>query len=523
MLDLKHFALSDDLNHLFKIRNITDLEEITYMIEQYCILSRAEIVNILCGHTKHSYQSVKRINPAEEFTDIAAELNFIPEIVDDNTINIYYNGFYDLDRDRIESTIYTYANMNYIAMTPYNFAELTQNIEEIDCGFLSRVLVSECVKYKGSDIHITCGYVDMKPKYWVDFRVDNRIVEFPTVEMDAALNKKLIFSIVNKQSNANQNDIDYTGVSTCINDPLENGKYTLRLTANRTICGYNCVTRIQKMNTVSLNIDELGFDNDATLDLTYLANKSSGITLITGPIRSGKNTTAFALANSLLEKPLRLVDYSSPVETLMPFPQVDFGGSIDSLIDCIKNTKKQDVDLAFINEIPSRDVAFAVRELVNSSVGVITTMHIDRIWHIPHKLYEYYGDSYKDVISQINAVCNQKMFVKQCQDCAQAAHVTSLQSRLQTFLNEYNVSSYYSNTGCPKCVNGSIPGAVQPYVEILIFTEEVKKNLLALDHPYEMSNYIYETMMEREASLEYKVANAVRLGKVVVDSLYTIV
>ena len=46
--------------------------------------------------------------------------------------------------------------------------------------------------------------------------------------------------------------------------------------------------------------------------------------------------------------------------------------------------------ISVLNEIPNSDVAFAVRDLVNSAIGVITTTHVDRVWHVPNKLNEFF-------------------------------------------------------------------------------------------------------------------------------------
>lgn len=78
-----------------------------------------------------------------------------------------------------------------------------------------------------------------------------------------------------------------------------------------------------------------------------------------------------------------MISYDSPIEVLMPFPQVDYKDDPKRLLDCVRLAKKQDIDIAFLNEIPSKDVAFAVKDLVTSSIGVITTLHLNRIWDLP--------------------------------------------------------------------------------------------------------------------------------------------
>lgn len=523
---INNFDLNDDMLHIIgKYTDKGNNRDVIFLLEQYHVYSRKRIIEILNSLTPvfHDVRTVNRENRTSELDYIEKTYDVLTEFVDDTTVNIIFDPYTDIDLDMLESNLFSFDNINYVGVTPLNYLELIDSVPEIDYRILCQVVVAECKRLKGSDIHITCGYSNMVPHYWVDYRIDNRIVRADTVPFTRDMNKKFIFSMVSKLTNSNHNDIEISGIHTRIDDPIGNGKYVLRLTTSKVICGYHCVIRIQDLKTVSLQIDQLGFDDKATTTLKTLTKKSSGLTLITGPIRSGKNTTAFALANSYLRQPLRLIDYSSPVETLMDFPQSDYSDNIEVLISCIKNCKKQDTDIAFINEIPSSDVAFAVRDLVNSSVGVITTMHVERIWHLPNKLHDYYGEGYKDLISQINAVCNQKMLVKQCPHCQEMKSVKTLDDTLANMLLQYGVETYYDNRGCDKCIDGNLPGEVQPYVEILRFTEQIKQDLLKCEHPYEMVTYLYELVHKEKCCLEYKLADGIRLGKIVAESLYTII
>lgn len=521
---INKFDLNDDQLHILN-RYADNTRDKLIIMEQYKMYPSTLIIETLnCdGQLFRRLESISDENKCSELQYIEENYDVLTEYVNETTVNIISDPFMDVDFDMVESNLFTFDNLNYVCVTPFNYLELKGKVPPLDYRVLCQILVADCKKLKGSDIHITCGYKNMEPSYWVDYRIDNRIVQANTIPFDSDRNKNLIFCIVSKLTNSNHNDIEVSGLSTRVEDPLDNHKYILRLTTERTICGYHCVIRIQDMKTVSLEIDQLGFDLPSTQTLKYLTNKSSGLTLITGPIRSGKNTTAFALANSYLRQPLRLIDYSSPVETLMDFSQIDYNDDIERLVSCIKNCKKQDTDIAFINEIPSSDVAFAVRDLVNSSVGVITTMHVERIWHLPNKLHDYYGEGYKDLIGQINAICNQKMLVKQCSKCQEISSIKNLEKPLADMLTFYGVETYYTNKGCDECINGSIPGAVQPYVEILRFTEKIKQDLLKCAHPYEMVTYLYELVQREKLSLEYKLTDAVRLGKIVPESLYTII
>jgi len=225
----------------------------------------------------------------------------------------------------------------------------------------------------------------------------------------------------------------------------------------------------------------------------------------------------------MIKYPIKMIDYSSPIEVLMPFNQVDYLADENNLLACVRLAKKQDVNVAFLNEIPSKEVAFAVKDLVNSSIHVITTIHMDRIWHLPYKLNEYYGDSYKDVISQINGVMNQKMFDVMCPNCREAYPTSSIRDLAKkAFLEERGLQNVWVAKGCEKCIStvkhsghnktGSVIGANQPYVEFLRFDDKLKSRLLACDHAWQMEEIIKEVVRENKNTLEDTMFDGIQRG-----------
>ena len=228
----------------------------------------------------------------------------------------------------------------------------------------------------------------------------------------------------------------------------------------------------------------------------------------------------------LIQDPISIVSYDSPVEVLMPFAQVDYQEDSKRLLSLVRLTKKQDVDVAFLNEIPTKEVAFAVSDLSESSIYVITTMHLDRLWQLPYRLYDYYGESYKNIISQINGVLNQKMFGVQCPHCREEKLLSELKSEpIYKLLSSKGVNSYFVTKGCKYCrdeitgSSGFIIGRNQPYAEHLIFTEEIKEHLLRCEHPWDMELYLKAKIREKAQALEDYMVDGVKSGDLNVESL----
>lgn len=517
---------SEDYVDLFNKYEISTNEDIVRYIETYNILTQEELVDKLNYiFNVEEFKVLKKVNRVEDLRGLEHRYGIIINRINSMSITIFYNGFRKLPFEEISMELSDYSNINFCPTTPLSIDKALGkkvDVNKLNYDFYVASIMLDCIRMQGSDVHIVVIHENKKPVYKVAFRLDVGYVYQDKYDMNAEMNRNLIFKLAARQTTGNEEDINIGGLTADVPDLLDNENYTLRIGANKSLGGYNCVSRIQKRKTVSLKIEELGFDEGAQQQLNYLSNFHKGLTLITGPVRSGKNTTIFALVNNMLDRPIRITEYSSPVELLMPIIQIDYGGSTKALADYIRLAKKQDTDLAIINEIPDKSIVFGIQDLVNSSIGVITTTHLDRIWNLPYKLKEYFGETYKDMISQINGVVNQKMFIKQCPKCGERILINKLPDEIEEFLQKHGVQSVVVSRGCSECVNGLTIGGMQPFVEILVFDRDIKRALLRCEKPHEMEEIIYDYMMESGASLDHKIAQAVSKGVLHYRSIYEV-
>ena len=332
--------------------------------------------------------------------------------------------------------------------------------------------------------------------------------------MNAEFSNKVIEAVIREKTLAPARDLYTTrGVQTSWLNPLNDGSCSLRITCGKTPSGYTCVVRITPLDISEMRPKDLGFDQKIVNFMEMLKDKERGLTLFTGPVRSGKNTSMNALVNRIRdEKQLKFIEFSSPIEVLQPFGQMDYQSKQEILLDFIRLSKKQDIDMAILNELPTKEVAGEVIDLINSSIGVMTTFHIDRIWDFPYKMKDYFGSSYIDLITHINGIINQRMFIKQCPYCRKKTFNEHLRPDVLEFLKKFKIDTYYVAEGCPKCGGSGRMNSVQPYAEFLYFDDELKRKLLRCDKPYQMEDIARETVKKNKTSLEYFIADAIRDG-----------
>lgn len=504
---LKIDGVSDQIIKYLTDIGISDDISIIEALEAYKFVDREQILEAYNASTILKYKVVnKDIIEKSEFSDIEQKYGVFLEKVNDRAYNLYALMFSDIPLTSIELALGLYDVQPYY-ITPYNYNKIKNPAYayKYNTDVLFKRILMQAIALHATDLHFDVKHIEMEPVYTISYRRDADILQMELFKLDRTLNADIISKLIETKTGVSSLDLlDPSGVVASASNILGDNDVELRISANRVKDGYHYVIRIQQKETFSFTLNKLGFAPSVMKDLFKITKKRNGITLITGAIRTGKNTTAFALANEMKDQPIKIISYESPIEVLMPFTQVDYLGDENVLLNAVRLAKKQDVNIAFLNEIPNKEVAFAIRDLANSSVHVITTMHMNRLWHLPYKLKEYYGDDYKDIISQINGVFNQKMYGVNCKHCRTQMLTSELKDEGHRNLAKmFNVDIMYDTKGCDYCGGlGVQPGVNQPYVEHLIFTEELTDKLLACDHPYQMEVILRDAVRDKKQSLE---------------------
>lgn len=512
-------CLDSETKSILNTQGIYSEDDVLYALEQYQFCSNQEILDLFEGdENEYCYLDVSK--EYNDFLDVQKEYNVIIEQKNSRFLWIYKPILSSELNPSFDLALGSYSfEIKYITKYNYDCIKCKEKTR-YNPDILIKKIILDAIKLQATDIHFTVEHVAGNVNYPILYRRNGVMYRMGNYVLDKELNEALVSKLIDKKTSKNSLDLGISaGVVASSSDIFGTNNVELRISANKVLDGVRCVIRIQQTKTVSLKIKELGFSDSVLRDIEALANKKSGITLITGAIRTGKNTTAFAMANRMIQEPISIISYDSPIEVLMPFAQVDYQEDSDRLLSLVRLTKKQDVDVAFLNEIPTKEVAFAVNDLAESSIYVITTMHLDRIWHLPYRLYDYYGDGYKNVISQINGVINQKMFAVQCPSCREERLLSEMNNGvIKNFLRSRGLNTYFTNKGCSLCTDevtgdyGHVIGCNQPYAEHLLFTEEIKDKLLKCDNPWEMENVIKFEVRERAQTLEDYMVAGIRSG-----------
>ena len=155
----------------------------------------------------------------------------------------------------------------------------------------------------------------------------------------------------------------------------------------------------------------------------------------------------------------------------------------------------------------------------------MTTFHINRIWHLCYKLQEYFGDNIYNLFTNLNYVFNQKIFIKQCPHCQDTYNLdrhSNLYPEVIELASRFNISSYRQSRGCKLCNHTGVQQGIQPYVEYIVFDEELRSGLFNCSTLHEMELLIKNKVMKENTSLEYFVIADVLQGTLHPNQLVTL-
>ena len=409
----------------------------------------------------------------------------------------------------------------FIADCNYNIIEsglstdvISSKLADFRPLLVLRRLIIDCDERGGTDIHFRSSYINKIPQHKIYYRIKRELVDSDFL-IDFEMMQRLSQSAISKLSSASASDLDsMAGVTTDIPDLFGDGEVDLRVTGMRVSAGLFVEMAIQTTTTTTMTVDELGFPKSDVEVIRGIAKRRTGLTLVTGEMRSGKNTTIFAMLNEIIDQPINIIEYSNPIEVRMGFAQINYHGDIDYLKNLLRMAKKQDIDIAVLNEIPNSDVAFAVRDLVNSAIGVITTTHVDRVWHVPNKLNEFFGKDYKTIISQLNAVINHKMFRKWSAPQFQKRTLQQGPGDFEKFAYRCGVRQYFVPTDARK-----VKYSLQPLTEILVVTDEQKTAMLNFEELWRAEQMIKMHIEKQHGTIENKLAAYVNAGICSLDEM----
>jgi general secretion pathway protein E len=184
-----------------------------------------------------------------------------------------------------------------------------------------------------------------------------------------------------------------------------------------------------------INLETLGYDKKQVRMIHELLSMPDGVTLVTGPVGSGKSTLIFnMLVLKLQAQPyLRLVTVEDPIEVAIP-------GAVQLAVQNVHSEQARGLEYhkvlsvmlrmaprwMFFGELRDEKVAHVALEAAVSGHGILTTLHVSDPFQWADRLA---GMSQSGLLSkasfcdhrQVRGIIGQRLLGVLCPSCAQVA------------------------------------------------------------------------------------------------------
>jgi len=234
---------------------------------------------------------------------------------------------------------------------------------------LVNLIMQRAVEARASDIHIEPFENRLKVRYRIDGVLQE--VEAPPSKSTAAVISRIK---IMAKLNIAERRLPQDGR---IMHRVQGKELDLRVSTIPTSHGESVVMRILDRESIVLDFDSLGFDEQIKGDFTKALEMPHGIILVTGPTGSGKTTTLYTALSALNTPERKIITVEDPVEyQLEGINQIQAKSSIGlDFAHALRAIVRQDPDVIMIGEM--RDLETARIAIQSALTGhlVLSTIH----------------------------------------------------------------------------------------------------------------------------------------------------
>jgi type IV pilus assembly protein PilB len=326
-------------------------------------------------------------------------------------------------------------------------------------------IIQLALQQGASDIHVEPSEKKLK----VRFRIDGEMYEVlnPPTSMSAAITSRLK---IMANLAIDQRRLPQDGR---IRATVSGKKIDLRVSTLPCVGGEKTVMRILNDKSISVTLDQLGFDDDTLTIWKKQIEAPHGVVLVTGPTGSGKTTTLYASLGTLDKNGMNISTVEDPVEyTLDGITQsqmhekigMTFGAALRALL-------RQDPDVILLGEIRDHETAHIAVQAALTGHLVLSTLHTN---DAPSSITRLVNIGLEPFLvgAAINAVLAQRLIRRLCKECKEQEKPLE---EMSEFLSMQGLPNdlVWASRGCDKCRKTGFSGRVGIY-ELLAVDDQLR-------------------------------------------------
>ena len=331
-------------------------------------------------------------------------------------------------------------------------------------------MLFEAARVKASDIHIEPQEHHLRCRFRIDGEL--RVVAPPPKELQAAIVSRIkIISALDIAERRLPQDgrlkIRFLGRN-----------IDVRVSTMPTVHGEKVVLRLLDQSATTLNLEDLGFEEETVAAMRRIITAPHGIVLLCGPTGCGKSTTLYSFVRELNLTNVNIVTVEDPVEYRIEGvnqthvrPQIGL-----TFAKCLRTILRQDPDIVMVGEI--RDLETLEVAVHASLTGhlVFSTLHTNTAVSSVTRMVNMGLQPYL-VAATLNAALSQRLVRKACKSCGKPTPLQPLaREALERCLGQPVDFEVVQKVGCVECGYTGYKGRVA--VNELFEPNEEVRNLI---------------------------------------------
>ena len=337
---------------------------------------------------------------------------------------------------------------------------------------LVNLIISRAVELQASDIH----FEPFEDSFHIRYRIDGILhdMESPPKNLQAAVISRI--KIMSKLNIAERR-LPQDGR---IKLRVQGKQIDFRISSLPTLFGESVVMRILDSESITFDLDYLGFPKNNLLPFENLIARPHGIILVTGPTGSGKTTTLYSALNKINAPDKKIITVEDPIEyQLHGVNQVQVKSAIGlTFANTLRSILRQDPDIIMIGEIRDAETAEIAIHAALTGHLVFSTLHTNDAAGAITRLMEMGMENYL-VSSSLLGILAQRLVRNVCPKCAETYVPDSETIReMEIAPEDIEGLELARGEGCEYCADTGFRGRSGIY-EMMMIDDEIRKLIIS--------------------------------------------
>jgi type IV pilus assembly protein PilB len=253
----------------------------------------------------------------------------------------------------------------------------------------------------------------------------------------------------------------------------------LRVSVMPTMFGESVVCRVLDRSVVSLDLNNVGMNDDIMEQFRTVITKPNGIVLVTGPTGSGKTTTLYSALSELNHIEDKLITTEDPVEyDIDGIIQIPINHEIGvTFATALRAILRQDPDKILVGEIRDYETAEIAIQASLTGHFVFSTLHTNDAPSTITRLKDMGVPAFL-ITATVEAILAQRLVRRICPECREEVEISNdVLLELEIDPARAKGKKFYRGAGCSTCSNTGYKGRIGLF-EFMILDDELREMIM---------------------------------------------